>query len=68
MARKAMDGFPFKGRELLVKAPMSVEERTAMKEQKEQQANAKDLALKLRKTKQPTVCTGTRIYTLGFKL
>lgn len=54
MARKGMDGFPFKGRELIVKAPMSVEERTALKERKEELANAKDLALKLRRAKQPT--------------
>lgn len=50
-----MDGFLFKGRELIVKAPMSLEERTAMKERKEELANAKDLGLKLRRTKQPTV-------------
>ena len=55
MARKAMNGFPFKGRELIVKAPLSLEERTALREKKEEEANAKDLALKLRRTRQPTV-------------
>ncbi|XP_026190317.1 uncharacterized protein LOC34622038 [Cyclospora cayetanensis] len=55
MAIKAMDGFPFKGRELVVRAPLSIEERNALREKKEELANAKDLALKLRRTKQPTV-------------
>ncbi|OEH75487.1 RNA recognition motif-containing protein [Cyclospora cayetanensis] len=54
MAIKAMDGFPFKGRELVVRAPLSIEERNALREKKEELANAKDLALKLRRTKQPT--------------
>ena len=50
-----MDGFPFKGRELIVKAPMSQEERNAIKERKEELASGKDLAHRLRRTKQPTV-------------
>lgn len=52
MARKAMDGFILKGFSLVVKAPMSPEERSAMKERKEEMA--KDASLKLRRTKTPT--------------
>lgn len=51
-----MNGFLFKGRELTVKAPLSVDERSAYKERREEEQNARDLALKLRRTRQPTVC------------
>ncbi|KAL8441142.1 hypothetical protein Emag_007421 [Eimeria magna] len=53
MAIKAMDRFLFKGRELLVKTPLSIEERAAMKERREELANGKDLAVKLRRSRQP---------------
>ena len=49
-----MDGFYFKGRELLVKAPLTLEERSAIKEIKEEIASGSTRPMQLRKNK-PTV-------------
>ncbi|CDJ53749.1 hypothetical protein, conserved [Eimeria brunetti] len=48
-----MDGFLFKGRELIVKEPMTTEERAALKEMREEIANGNTRPIRLLRNKPP---------------
>ncbi|CDJ66778.1 hypothetical protein, conserved [Eimeria necatrix] len=53
MAREAMDGFLLKGNELIVKSPMTEEERSLWKETREAIASGTDRLIRLKRNKLP---------------
>ncbi|CDJ44072.1 hypothetical protein, conserved [Eimeria tenella] len=53
MAREAMDGFLLKGHELIVKSPMTEEERSLWKETRDAIARGEDRLLRLKRNRLP---------------